>query len=396
MTRDLLPPDLESSVFHSLNSTSRVSGFTHNFYRYPARMSPQFARAAIAQYSQPGEVVLDPFSGGGTTLVEALASGRQSVGVDINPLATFVTKAKTTPLSKQDASVVRRWAEAVSLVDVTPTRIKSNSNCATDARIRNMPTSLVTLFEHVLELPFPRQRQFARCALLRLGQWAVDGKSIVPETQQVQNELQRIVKDMLTGLDGLVWAAAASGLEKRRITGRRSIMLRSAIGLEDELNLTSGGRPKLVLTSPPYPAVHVLYHRWQVNGRRETPAPYWLIDTPDGHGASYFTMGGRSQFGVNNYFRSLTAAFRSVRSIIDPDGVVLQLVSFSNAERQLPAFLQAMENSGFQEDAASAADRTEWWRTVPNRNWYYRVDATRNAAQEVLLVHRPDRELAKV
>jgi DNA modification methylase len=44
-----------------------ISGSTHNFYRYPARFSPLFVRGVIRQYSSPGQTVLDPFMGGGTT-----------------------------------------------------------------------------------------------------------------------------------------------------------------------------------------------------------------------------------------------------------------------------------------------------------------------------------------
>lgn len=398
MTGELLS-ESETSLLRALHSMSAVNGFTHNFYRYPARMSPEFARAAIAQFSEPEDVVLDPFLGGGTTMVEALVSGRRSIGVDLNPLATFITSAKTTPLSKRDVPVITQWAEIASALEVASSRGWSDT-AVIDPRIRNLPAPLERIFErllqHLLELPYPRQRQFARCALLRLGQWAVDGKSGLPEPFKLQDQLQIIVEDMLMGLHSLVQSAASHGVEKRRITGHRSIMLRSTIGLEEDLDIVSMGRPKLVLTSPPYPAVHVLYHRWQVEGRRETPAPYWLIGAPDGHGASYFTMGGRSQFGVDNYFRSLTAAFRSVRAVIDPDGVVVQLVSFSDAKAQLPAFLSAMQEAGFREDMSSTEDRTEWWRTVPNRKWYYRIDATRNSAQELLLVHRPDGGLVNV
>src|SRR5207253_8788680 len=57
-----------------------VSGLTHNFYRYPARFSPKFVRSIIEQFSKSGDVIADPFVGGGTSLVEALALGRESVG----------------------------------------------------------------------------------------------------------------------------------------------------------------------------------------------------------------------------------------------------------------------------------------------------------------------------
>src|SRR3954452_12755498 len=76
---------------------SPIDGLTHRFYRYPARFSPVFARAAILQFSKPGELVLDPFMGGGTTLLEAIDANRQAAGADINELAVFVARVKTKP-----------------------------------------------------------------------------------------------------------------------------------------------------------------------------------------------------------------------------------------------------------------------------------------------------------
>jgi len=100
-------------LFAAVHSESPVSGHTHNFYRYPARFSPQFARAAIDAFSCPGDTVVDPFLGGATTAVEALLSGRRFIGCDLNPLAIFVARAKTTPLSKRDTKALTDWADLV-------------------------------------------------------------------------------------------------------------------------------------------------------------------------------------------------------------------------------------------------------------------------------------------
>lgn len=45
-----------------------------------------------------GKIVLDPFMGGGTTMVEALRLGCKVIGVDINPVAWFVTKKEIEPV----------------------------------------------------------------------------------------------------------------------------------------------------------------------------------------------------------------------------------------------------------------------------------------------------------
>ena len=51
--------------------------------------SPVFAREFISQFTKPGDLILDPFAGGGTSLVEARALGRSAIGIDISQLAVF-------------------------------------------------------------------------------------------------------------------------------------------------------------------------------------------------------------------------------------------------------------------------------------------------------------------
>jgi len=58
-----------------------------------------------------GKVVLDPFMGGGTTVVEALRLGCRVVGVDINPVAWFVTKKEIEPVSLEDLDRAFRFLE---------------------------------------------------------------------------------------------------------------------------------------------------------------------------------------------------------------------------------------------------------------------------------------------
>lgn len=52
---------------------------------HPQRMWPDLATAAIIRYSQPGDPVLDPLAGVGTTLIEAVAAGRDTIGVEYEP-----------------------------------------------------------------------------------------------------------------------------------------------------------------------------------------------------------------------------------------------------------------------------------------------------------------------
>ena len=325
----------------AFHSTDRVEGYTHDFYKYPARFSPNFVRFILGAFTKPGDYILDPFMGGGTTIVEAAASGRHAIGSDVNELAQFVTAAKTTPLSREDIAEVQSWVHDVRGEVAT----LALADQPAESPIRNMPIETYPFFavatRLVRNLRFPRRRQFARCALIRVGQWALDAKSSIPSTTALCNELEKRVRNMLNGLNDFVLAAKVGGVYKNKITTTRQLLSYSASDPLLPLTLQQCNiRPNLILTSPPYPGVHVLYHRWQVLGRRETPAPYWLANIQDGHGDSYYTMGGRSALGARNYFKHLLAVFTNLREMIDPNAKVVQLVSFRDSAVQLPRYLE--------------------------------------------------------
>jgi site-specific DNA-methyltransferase (cytosine-N4-specific) len=81
---------------------SETGYLTHSLHPYPAKYIPQIPRELIRELSEPGETVADIFCGSGTTLVEALLLGRNTVGIDANPLACLISRAKTTRLNSEE------------------------------------------------------------------------------------------------------------------------------------------------------------------------------------------------------------------------------------------------------------------------------------------------------
>jgi DNA modification methylase len=380
----------ESRLLRSLHSEKRVSGLTHNFYRYPARFSPEFARETIIEFSNKGDYVLDAFMGSGTSIVEAVTNGRNAIGVDINPLAYFITKVKTTPLSKRDRDKIIEWVNGIdflqSLEQTKPIDI---------SELKHIPEGFKNIFVNLTEttdvFEFPRQRNFAKCALLRFAQWAIDCRKEFPQTNTLKEQLIKQVKQMLEGLDEFVSTAQENGVVKNQITGKRQLYLGSFEGIINNRMLSEmQSKVKLVLTSPPYPGVHVLYHRWQVNSRKETPAPFWFAGFQNGRGESHYTLGGRSQSGIKSYFIRLREIFESIRPFIHPDALLVQLVAFSNPEMQLPAFLDSMRLAGYEElQLLTTPGNERPSRLVPNRRWYTSIENNRHAGNEILIFHRP-------
>ncbi|WP_083516091.1 DNA methyltransferase [Alicyclobacillus sendaiensis] len=90
----------------------------HGLHPYPARFIPQIPRKAILTWSKPGDTILDPFCGGGTTLLEGILLQRNAIGVDNNAVACLISRAKTLDYSVQDVAELEQFASFVpSLAD---------------------------------------------------------------------------------------------------------------------------------------------------------------------------------------------------------------------------------------------------------------------------------------
>jgi SAM-dependent methyltransferase len=83
---------------------------THLVHHYPAKLLRHIPAlfTSAPQLSRPGDLVMDPFCGSGTVLVEGLLAGRRVVGCDMNPLAVLLARVKTTPIP---TSTLRSYIE---------------------------------------------------------------------------------------------------------------------------------------------------------------------------------------------------------------------------------------------------------------------------------------------
>jgi hypothetical protein len=385
-------------IAEAARDNNRVSGLTHRFYRYPAGFSPTFARTVIQAFTKPGDVVIDPFMGGGTVLIEAAAAGRRTVGTDINSLAVFVSRAKTAIMTAEEIRTVRRWGKrlcsTLSLAQRVPENREEQSNYQRHLHYRHnwrIRKLLEIFLAEVSELKTMRQRRFARCLLLRTGQWALDCRKNPPSADSFRARFLVFLEEM--GRGALEFSKEVQRSWDRRYgLYRRSLCIhRSAEGLEHDTRIARLDRPRLILTSPPYPGVHVLYHRWQVDSRRETSAPYWLAGTLDGNPSSYYTFCDRNHKDLEPYYVQLLSCFQSLREISDENTWAVQMVAFSDVSWQLPKYLEVMRDAGFDEVNLGGCSLTpeRIYRMVPNRKWYAYRAASHDQANEVVLVHRP-------
>jgi hypothetical protein len=76
----------------------------HPMCSYLASFPAALSHAFVGRFSRRGDVVLDPFSGRGTTPLQACAEGRIGVGNDLNPFAHLLTSAKVEPATRADTA----------------------------------------------------------------------------------------------------------------------------------------------------------------------------------------------------------------------------------------------------------------------------------------------------
>jgi hypothetical protein len=103
---------------------------------HPARMSPDLARTLIADYTDPGDWVLDPLAGIGTTHVEAIHLGRNAFGVEIEPGWVALARANIALARRQGGTGTGR------VITADATRLP-----------RGIPASLRGRFQLVLTSP---------------------------------------------------------------------------------------------------------------------------------------------------------------------------------------------------------------------------------------------------
>jgi SAM-dependent methyltransferase len=243
-------PGLAAVLADALSARDPVERYTHGFHTWPAGLHPDAARALIEAF--PGDSVLDPFCGGGTVLLEALAHGRRAIGRDLSTVAIRVARARTSTADEALLTSVRTAAR----------RMTEAARTATERPPERILRALEAWYA-----------PYVLCELecIRRGIALVDGpertlleaafSSILVKVSWRRSDTspERERHDRPRG------TAAVLFHKKVRELGRRIATLRDAVpagtppvdlALADARELRIDARVDLVLTSPPYPSTY--------------------------------------------------------------------------------------------------------------------------------------------
>ncbi len=287
---------------------------------YRACFKPQLPAYFIDRYSEPGGFVLDPFSGRGTTVVEAALRGRAPIANDINPLSAILARPRLEPPTP--AAVEERLAslpfdrsrpadrdlsmffhpdtlgEIVSLKDTLALRASRGVEDATDRWIRMAATNRLTGhsvgFFSVYTLP-PNQAaspesQVKINAKLRQTPDYRDVKKLI------MKKTLRLLRDVSDDVRARLHTAAGAA---RFLTGDAA-----------ELAEVADGSVDLAVTSPPFlDVVNYAADNWMRN---------WFNGI-DGGAVSRRASAFKS---VEDWSRAMAAAFRELFRVARPGGRV--------------------------------------------------------------------------
>ena len=378
-------------IITAAKDQSRVRGSTHRFYTYPAGFSPVFVETAIKSLTKTNDLVLDPFMGGGTTLIEALRAERKVVGIDLNPIATFVAKVKTTKLSKKNIDVVEKWAYEMSKKIHYKLKNDTFSKKAFSiVNIKGLGKKEILNFKRIIKgaayylkglkkIKNKKENDFLKLLLLRSMHSTLHDKRPIADFHIFKEKIRSNSLDMLEGM---------KNFNENLFNSRDNFKIyNKSSSTTHKIKELKSKKVILIVTSPPYPGINIPYARWQIHGRRNTTLPYLILgfDTPENK--SIFNFQNPRNETLNIYFDTMKKIFTSLRKISSKKTKLLQLVAFNSQKGVFKKYLKAMNECGFKEIHLKKNGHV--WRKVPNRSWQARyVKGNIPTANEVLLLHK--------
>ena len=243
--------EISNGDLFSLPITNNTSNLTHGLHRFAAKYIPQIPAWAMEEFADKDSVVLDPFCGSGTTLVEGLHRCRKSIGIDCDPLSSFIARAKTADVrSARILELGQRlraiWrAPAKRLAPPMPGLINFTHWFSDRAW-----GHLQSLIEAIMRLECTaEERQFLLCVFSSIIRWVSNA-----DDQTQKTYVSGTLKKTPPEVPATFWKAfdrAATGLselERYRLPSARATVI---TGDAASISLPESS-VDLIVTSPPY------------------------------------------------------------------------------------------------------------------------------------------------
>lgn len=248
---------------------------THFIHPYPAKLLAHIPYFFLNNPSicPPGSQVLDPFCGSGTTLLEATIAGHRATGIDVNPFAAFVAKAKTSTIS---STWLRSMSEIAIAARCSRSRAKSSLPNIPNPKLwytANGLLELSRLREGILQCENAKYRSVMMVILSLTARSLslADPRMPVPVRVRMKNAVSPTLRRRFLSVFRTAREADAVGefrtaVEKtaKRYEAYRQLLLESGYSPAVSVHCDSVTHPKstlnselnestdIIITSPPY------------------------------------------------------------------------------------------------------------------------------------------------
>lgn len=314
----------------------------HSIHPYPAKFPPALPRTVIGLLSKPGDTVMDPFCGSGTSLVEALVQGRSAVGIDANPIAWLISSAKLVRLDEQDYMALTSLADQIwALGEAAGQALLPFEDMETEAAGSTIPhpdiafwfdqsvvVQLNKLVKLIDKLPSGRSRLVAQCAL-----------SAIIVSVSWQDSDTRYVRRNKQLAPGIVYRRYSRSLAKcvRALREFQALVPPRAAGRVIRANTLEGpdvGPVDLVVTSPPYPNAwsYHLYHKLRMLWLGFDPEAFKAIEIGSHRKYSRTGNGGATP---STFLTEMRTIFAWLATVLRPSGYACFVVGDSIVSGQL-------------------------------------------------------------
>lgn len=358
-------------------SDSTKRGLTHSLHPWPAKFIPAIPATAIEALTQPGETVLDPFCGCGTTGVEALSRGRNAVMADVNALAVRITQGKCEVPTTREQTRIAEWARGLIVVgpdarylELAPDIPNREYWFSTDAAAQ-----LTYLLHQIRELGFASaflETVFSSIILAASNQESETRYRRIDKGVTADDVLRSFGQRLSKGL-----AQCREMLESssRFPDAKGKFVVSDARTIAKDL---AGMSVDLAVFSPPYPNAfdYHLYHRFRM---------FWLGHDP--RLVKHQEIGAhlRYQPDESEWLSDMEAAFGQLALLVRPSGYVVCVVGDGIIKGQLvrcgDLLVEVGRSTGFDLIARSR-------RSVPTQRKSFKVTDGRLQEEYVLVLQR--------